>query len=61
MVDKGDIHGQARAFSTLAGIYEETQQMTKAEEYYRKVRHDTVHYACGDAVVESVMIYSSLV
>ena len=43
MVDKGDLHGQARAFSTLAGIYEETQQMTKAEEYYRKVRQGTVY------------------
>lgn len=37
MVEKEDLHGQARALSTLAGIYEETQQMTKAEDYYKKV------------------------
>ena len=37
MVDQGDVHGQARAFSALAGIYEEIGQMTKAEDYYRKV------------------------
>ena len=59
MVDKGDIHGQARAFSTLAGIYEETQQMTKAEEYYRKVRQGSVHSTCGGTVVESLMMCSS--
>ena len=37
MVEKGDIRGQARALSRLAGNYEETHQMTKAEYYYRKV------------------------
>ena len=37
VVEKEDLHGQARALSTLAGIYEETQQMTKAEDYYKKV------------------------
>lgn len=37
MVERGDLHGQTRALRTLAGIYEETHQMTKAEHYYRKV------------------------
>lgn len=37
VVERGDLHGQARALSTLAGIYEETQQMTKAVDHYRKV------------------------
>ena len=37
MVQRNDLKGQARAFSTLAGLYEETEQLTKAREYYKKV------------------------
>ena len=37
VVERGDLHEEARALRTLAGIYKETQQMTKAEDYYRKV------------------------
>ena len=36
-MERGDLYGQAGALRTLAGIYKETQQMTKAEDYYRKV------------------------
>jgi hypothetical protein len=37
VVERGDLHEEARALRTLAGIYKETQQMTKAEDYYRKL------------------------
>lgn len=37
MVQRGDLKGQARAFSTLARLYEETKQLTKAHDYYKKV------------------------
>ena len=37
MVQSGSLKGQARAFSTLARLYEETKQLTKAHDYYKKV------------------------
>ena len=37
MVQSGNLKGQARAFSTLARLYEETKQLTKAHDHYRKV------------------------
>ena len=36
-MQRGDLKGQARAFSTLARLYEETKQLTKAHNYYKKV------------------------
>ena len=33
-----DLKGQARAFSTLAGLYEESRQLVKAHEFYWNVR-----------------------
>ena len=33
-----DLKGQARAFSTLAGLYEESRQLVKAHELYWNVR-----------------------
>ena len=51
MVDQGNIHGQARAFSALAGIYEETGQITKAEDYYRKVYSKVIQWIrCSEKV-----------
>lgn len=37
VVKAGDLRGQARGFSTLAGLYEETKQLAKAQEYYKNV------------------------
>ena len=37
MVENGDLSGEARGFSTLAGLYEESGQIIKAHEYYKKV------------------------
>lgn len=38
-VQGGDLKKQAKGFSTLARLYLETGQLTKAHEYYLNVRH----------------------
>ena len=45
-VERGNLHGQARALSTLAGIYEETKQITKAQDHYQKVQRSRLHSLC---------------
>ena len=39
-----DLKGQARAFSTLAGLYEESRQLVKAHELYWNVRIEIKYY-----------------
>lgn len=43
-VQMNDIKSQARGFSTMAGLYEETGQMRKAHEYYQKVSRQADYY-----------------
>ncbi len=50
VVQSGDLRGQARGFSRLAGLYEETKQLTKAQEYYKNVcEYILVNATCRQA------------
>lgn len=46
-VETGCLLGQARALSTLAGIYEESNQMMKAHDHYRKVKSMQKYWHVG--------------
>ena len=46
VVEMEYLPGQARALRTLAGVYEKTQQMTKAEDHYRKVCTCVSKFVC---------------
>lgn len=46
VVQRGELKKQAEGFSTLARLYLETGQFTKAHEYYLNVSQETV-FACS--------------
>lgn len=47
VVRRGELKKQAEGFSTLARLYLETGQFTKAHEYYLNVSQETDMFACS--------------
>lgn len=55
VVQEGDLNAQARAYAALAALYKETNQLTKAEEFYRRVCNYIINYG-----ISIIVLYLSI-